>query len=34
MKGLVKRASGNERGVLLAQQSEYSFTLQKRLQMQ
>jgi hypothetical protein len=34
MKGLVKRASGNEREVLLAQQSEYSFTLQQRLQIQ
>jgi hypothetical protein len=34
MKGLVKRASGNEREVLLAQQSAYSFTLQQRLQIQ
>jgi hypothetical protein len=34
MKGLVKRASGNEREVVLAQQSEYSFTLQQRLQIQ
>jgi hypothetical protein len=34
MKGLVKRASGNEREVLLAQQSAYTFTLQQRLQIQ
>jgi len=34
MKGLVKRASGNEREVTLAQQSAYSFTLQQRLQVQ
>jgi len=34
MKGLVKRASGNEREVLLAQRSAYSFTLQQRLQIQ
>jgi hypothetical protein len=34
MKGLVKRASGNEREVLLAQQTAYSFTLQQRLQIQ
>jgi hypothetical protein len=34
MKGLVKRASGNEREVLLAQQSAYSFTLQQRLEIQ
>jgi hypothetical protein len=34
MKGLVKRASGEEREVLLADQSAYSFTLQRRLQIQ
>jgi hypothetical protein len=34
MKGLVKRASGEEREVLLAQQSAYNFTLQRRLQIQ
>jgi hypothetical protein len=34
MKGLVKRASGNEREVMLAQQSAYTFTLQQRLQIQ
>jgi hypothetical protein len=34
MKGLVKRAAGEEREVLLAQQSAYSFTLQRRLQIQ
>lgn len=34
MKGLVKRASGNEREVLLAEQSAYSFTLRKGLQVQ
>jgi hypothetical protein len=34
MKGLVKRASGEEREVLLAQQSAYNFTLQRRLEIQ
>lgn len=34
MKGLVKRASGEEREVLLAEQSAYSFTLQGRLRIQ
>lgn len=34
MKGLVKRASGNEREVLLAQQAAFSFTLQQGLQIQ
>jgi pyruvate/2-oxoglutarate dehydrogenase complex dihydrolipoamide acyltransferase (E2) component len=34
MKGLVKRAAGDEREVLLAQQSAYTFTLQQRLQIQ
>jgi hypothetical protein len=34
MKGLVKRASGNEREVLLAQQSTYTFTLQQHLEIQ
>jgi LysM repeat protein len=34
IKGLVKRASGEEREVLLAEQSTYSFTLQRRLQIQ
>jgi len=34
MKGLVKRASGEEKEVLLAEQSAYSFTLQRRLQVQ
>ena len=34
MKGLVKRASGQEKEVLLAEQSQYSFTLQKRLEIQ
>ena len=34
MKGLVKRASGNEREVVLAEQTAYSFTLEKRLQVQ
>lgn len=34
MKGLVKRASGEEREVLLAQQSAYDFTLQRRLEIQ
>jgi hypothetical protein len=34
MKGLVKRASGEEREVLLAEQSAYSFTLRGRLQIQ
>ncbi len=34
MKGLAKRASGEEREVLLAEQSAYSFTLQRRLQIQ
>jgi hypothetical protein len=33
MKGLVKRAAGDEREVLLAQQSAYSFTLRKGLQI-
>jgi hypothetical protein len=34
MKGLVKRASGEEREVLLAEQSACSFTLQSRLRIQ
>ena len=34
MKGLVKRASGEEKEVLLAEQSAYSFTLRRRLQVQ
>ena len=34
MKGLVKRASGEEKEVLLAEQSACSFTLQHRLQIQ
>jgi len=34
MKGLVKRAAGQEREVLLAEQSAYSFTLQRRLEIQ
>ncbi|MGA9527321.1 MAG: hypothetical protein WBS24_04320 [Terriglobales bacterium] len=34
MKGLVKRASGNEREVLLAEQSAYSFTLRQGLEIQ
>ncbi|MGB9233323.1 MAG: hypothetical protein WCC04_02855 [Terriglobales bacterium] len=34
MKGLVKRADGQEREVLLAEQSAYSFTLQRRLEIQ
>jgi Tfp pilus assembly protein PilV len=34
MKGLVKRASGNEREVLLAEQSAYSFTLRHGLEIQ
>jgi len=34
MKGLVKRASGEEREVLLAEQSTYSFTLRRGVQIQ
>lgn len=34
MKGLAKRASGEEHEVLLAEQSAYSFTLQGRLRIQ
>jgi len=34
MKGLVNRASGDEREVLLAEQSAYTFTLQRRLEIQ
>jgi hypothetical protein len=34
MKGLVKRASGDEREVLLAEQSAYTFTLEHRLEIQ
>ena len=34
MKGLVKRASGEEREVLLAEQSAYSFTLRRGVQIQ
>jgi len=34
MKGLVKRAAGQEREVLLAEQSACSFTLQRRLEVQ
>jgi hypothetical protein len=34
MKGLVKRAAGEEREVLLAEQSTYSFSLQRRLEIQ
>ncbi len=34
MKGLVKRAAGQEREVLLAEQSACSFTLQRRLEIQ
>jgi len=34
MKGLVKRASGEEKEVLLAEQSAYSFTLRQRAQIQ
>jgi hypothetical protein len=34
MKGLAKRASGDEREVLLAEQSAYSFTLQRGLQIE
>jgi hypothetical protein len=34
MKGLVKRAVGDEREVLLAQQSAYSFTLRRGLQIE
>jgi hypothetical protein len=34
MKGLVKRAAGEEKEVLLAEQSTYSFSLQKRLEIQ
>jgi hypothetical protein len=34
MKGLVKRAAGEEKEVLLAEQTTYSFSLQKRLEIQ
>lgn len=34
MKGLVKRAAGEEKEVLLAEQTTYSFSLQRRLEIQ